>query len=622
MPKKYARQALLVLGVPAFAWIVLTLVLIHQNADWMSAIRKASPNLPESELSHRSLDALCHPPTTGGDDLCGTRRRVESLRTLAAATIGATAILLILVHLLGKRCRRDRQLLLRWFRTGTYGMIGATLLLVLSQALLLSAALLYGLEEFLRVVPGGLIVMIALGALVAVYSIARLLFSFGREIPMEVDGRLVSASQAPELWQFVEKAAAAVGTSPPQNIFVGTRPTFFVTETSVATSSGKISGRTLYVSLPLCRMLTRPEFRSIVGHEMAHFHGSDTAFSQQFYPLFRHASDTLQSVAGTAQSVGAGGFALLPAISLLSFFLNSFSEAEAEISRERELVADAVGASITTPADMARALTKIIRYDSVWESAYTELLDGPRSTTETPLLSDLFARAAEKEDQRRSRAEQIADLEGEKLAHPTDSHPPLGVRLRALGSSVEEMFDGSQEIRPPDAASLLVPDQDTVERNLVPAFAPKSEEAERIFCRRQPGFAAMEYYGLILNRSFLVYVSEKGLYGLKFDDMADSKQPEFFKPALEELDNPWFTPGTEAFDKAMMQSKRNFFIDRSQIEAVTFDPSSKWGMGKIPHVGRLRLRLKTGKKRDLILLGHAYGDGISRYIRERYGISG
>jgi hypothetical protein len=49
---------------------------------------------------------------------------------------------------------------------------------------------------------------------------------------------------------------------------------------------------------------------------------------------------------------------------LLSFYLDSFSEAEAEIRRERESAADAMGARITSKQDFAVALTKIIQHDS------------------------------------------------------------------------------------------------------------------------------------------------------------------------------------------------------------------------------------------------------------------
>jgi hypothetical protein len=59
---------------------------------------------------------------------------------------------------------------------------------------------------------------------------------------------------------------------------------------------------------------------------------------------------------------------------------------------------------------------------------------------------------------------------------------------------------------------MMIPNADAVERELLPDFAPKSQEAQTIFCHRQAGFTAVEYFALILNRSFLVYVRTKRAY--------------------------------------------------------------------------------------------------------------
>jgi Zn-dependent protease with chaperone function len=619
MIRKYGRLLLYTCGVPAIAWCILSLVQIHQNSTWMAAVKKDFPQATEQDLAARSLAALCRAPESRNamGAICSTYDHVASLRLLAVTTIVGTILLLLGVHWIGQRCRRDRQLLLKRFRVGSHLMTAATLILVLSQALLLSTALFFGPVEFLSRIPTGLILLTGLGALLAVYKVVRLIFAFGKEFSVDVDGRFVSVDQAPELWKFVEATAAAVGTDPPRNIVVGTDATFFVTEAKVATNGGAATGRTLYVSIPLCQILTKTEFRSIVGHEMAHFYGRDTDFSRKFYPAFRNGANTLDAVVGTARSVGGGGYALLPAISLLSFYLESFSEAEAEISREREIAADVIGARVTTKRDFALAITKIIQHDSAWEKVYSELLDNSTNEKrELPLPSESFVRVAEQQFRTANRAEQIKQLESEQLAHPTDSHPPLGARLKALGLSVDEVFDAAGDIRPTDASSTLIPNSEALERELFPQFAPKSQEAQTIFCRRQAGFAAMEYYGLILNRSFLVYVCSEGLYGMKFRGLVTSNETRYFDPALDLLDDPWFMPGTDAFQKAMKESRASFFIRRAEIADVEFDSSPKWGMGRIPHAGKLKIRLRSGKRREFILLGEAYGDGIQRFILE------
>jgi hypothetical protein len=364
-------------------------------------------------------------------------------------------------------------------------------------------------------------------------------------------------------------------------------------------------------------MLSKTQMRGIIGHEMAHFHGQDTEFSRGFYPIFRNGMNTLEAVSGTAQSVGGGGFALLPTIWLLSFYLESFSEAEAELGRDREIAADAMGAAITSKRDFAIAITKIIQHDCAWERVFSELLDSrTNDKIKLRLPSDSFLEIAEEQFQKGNRNEQIGQLESERLAHPTDSHPPLRERLAALGYTVKDLYAAAGDIRPAEPGSALIPHADALERELLPDFAPKSEEAQTIFCRRQAGFAAMEYYALILNRSFLVYVRREGLYGMKFCGLVASNTGRYFDPALDLLDDPWFTPGTEAFQKTMKESRANFFIPRSDIEDVQFDSSPKWGMGQIPHAGKLKVVLRSGSCRELVLLGEAYGDGIRRVILE------
>jgi hypothetical protein len=142
---------------------------------------------------------------------------------------------------------------------------------------------------------------------------------------------------------------------------------------------------------------------------------------------------------------------------------------------------------------------------------YSELLDSSTNDKmKLRLPSESFLDIAEHQFRTGNRSEQIKQLESERLAHPTDSHPSLRERLAALGYTLQDIYDAAGDLRPTDPSSTLIPYADALERELLPDFAPKSQEAQTIFCRRQAGFAAMEYYALILNRSFLVYVRKEG----------------------------------------------------------------------------------------------------------------
>jgi hypothetical protein len=136
----------------------------------------------------------------------------------------------------------------------------------------------------------------------------------------------------------------------------------------------------------------------------------------------------------------------------------------------------------------------------------------------------------------------------------------------------------------------------------------------------QAGFVAMEYFALILNRSFLIFISDEGLRGWKFTGPVTSQLPEFYKPVEELLDDPEMEPGSAAFQE-LMNGPDTFVIPYSEISSVVFVGKTKWGMGPILHSGILTLGLTSGRKREFILLGAAYGDGIRNLIYAKAGIS-
>lgn len=62
-------------------------------------------------------------------------------------------------------------------------------------------------------------------------------------------------------------------------LVVGLTPTFFVTEADVHCIGGTVTGRTMYLSVPLCRILTVEELSAVIAHELGHFRGEDTVCS-------------------------------------------------------------------------------------------------------------------------------------------------------------------------------------------------------------------------------------------------------------------------------------------------------------------------------------------------------
>jgi len=58
------------------------------------------------------------------------------------------------------------------------------------------------------------------------------------------------------------------------------------------------------------------------------------------------------------------------------------------------------------------------------------------------------------------------------------------------------------------------------------------------------GFVAMEYFALILNRSYLVFITEAGLRGWRFRGVVSSLEPMFYENAEALLDDPDLAEGS------------------------------------------------------------------------------
>jgi Zn-dependent protease with chaperone function len=274
----------------------------------------------------------------------------------------------------------------------------------------------------------------------------------------------LSREQASEFWNHVGRVSEQLSALPPENIVVGLDPNFFVTEADVTCLDGELSGRTMYCSLLLSRIMTVDELAAVIGHELAHFKGLDTQFSQNFYPIYRGTITSILSLRESAE--GWRSIAILPAVAILSYFLECFSLAETRIGRDRELMADKEGASITSPTTIASALVKVHAFSPLWAGLQDAAGEALRSGKAFINVSKTFAEVAAT-----ARDSTVFDGIAERhLTHPTDSHPPLGVRLEGLGVTLPEVATAALLVNPPNAAIQLIPDYESKEEQISVAF--------------------------------------------------------------------------------------------------------------------------------------------------------
>jgi Zn-dependent protease with chaperone function len=265
--------------------------------------------------------------------------------------------------------------------------------------------------------------LILLAALLAVCAAGLLIAAIFRKLPAytQFNGRLLKKDAAPSLWQRVSQMAEKLGIVPPDNIFVGIDDNFFVTEHPVKMGEELYTGRTLFVSLPLLKALSRSEADAVLAHELAHFSGEDTIYSNRISPL-------LGKYVHYLKALYQGGISR-PVFHFMFFFWNLYQLSLNKLRREREFRADRIGSELTSPRDIAQALVKITAYCRYRQKVQKNLFEKDESVE----AMDVFERL-----EKGFPAFMSAFVNGTELAeagtpHPFDSHPPLARRLENIG---------------------------------------------------------------------------------------------------------------------------------------------------------------------------------------------
>jgi len=130
------------------------------------------------------------------------------------------------------------------------------------------------------------------------------------------------------------------------------------------------------------------------------------------------------------------------------------------------------------------------------------------------------------------------------------------------------------------------------------------------------GFIAMEYYALLLNRTIFVFFQPDGLYGWTAKGLVSSLRPRYFQNYADRIKDPTVINDPEVIQRLARLMRGGFFIPRAEIVTAEIIAGRKWGMGAIPHSGRILLRLADGQRREFILLGDVDAAEIRRRILE------
>ncbi|MBT2334474.1 M48 family metalloprotease [Variovorax paradoxus] len=280
----------------------------------------------------------------------------------------------------------------------------------------------------------------ALAAMAVFYAI----YTLFKKLPFgnAIEGELIAEADAPRLWDRIRQLAARVKTAPPDQIVAGIDTNFFVTEAPCQVGGHALNGRTLFVSIPLLRVLDQSEADAVLAHELAHLGGGDTRSSAALGPKLLQFDQYTWKMRD-------GGLSIV-AHYLLRLYRMIFAFALARDSREREYKADRVAASLTAPGAIVQSLIKISAYASYRNDVERKLFAQNRQHDDGALGIAGFVAAGLP-----PYANSDAFVETMKTAdvpHPYDSHPPLVERMRNVGHHVSEGAYGSIVSAAPEAS--------------------------------------------------------------------------------------------------------------------------------------------------------------------------
>lgn len=279
----------------------------------------------------------------------------------------------------------------------------------------------------------GLAGLAAYSAFLALRGLRNVFALFAPQ-PMDVSGRKVEETDAPGLFRFVRDLADRQKAVRPDTVVVGLTNGFFVTESELRLwpEDKVIGGRTLYLPAPYLDLLDEPEVAAIIGHELAHFSGKDTLYSQRFTPIYAGLWRSLSAL----QRGDGGSFVLYPAAMLGFHALQQFDHAVNHWSRIREFDADRSGAQSSSVVGAASALIRTGLIPPALDHVFSLVANRALAAENSEPEPDLVAKTSDLV-RLHGWSDPVSLLE-DRQPHPTDTHPPTIQRIQAMGLTVDK----------------------------------------------------------------------------------------------------------------------------------------------------------------------------------------
>jgi Zn-dependent protease with chaperone function len=451
----------LLLALPILSYGLASVTYTDVQSDYHAALRDEYSMISPEVVLGVSLDKVCAAPYPGLGDVCTAVQNLKWVRQGALIAGVSWVAVLLVISFSGWLSRENFSFMASWFRQGFILCIAFLASLCAMHVLLITAALYYAGFVFVGETKGLVFAIDGILSVSVFLLLTRWGLAFIRPVPINALARILPPERAPQFWSLVTASARQLGVRPPQNIVVGLAPTLFMTASEVKCLDGTLTGRTLYCSLPLCRLLSTDELFSLIGHELHHFKGRNKTYSEKVLPIYRTTKDSLANLHVKDNRI-LKHLLLWPVTNLLNFYLDCFATALERLTSRREKKADLAGAKIRGRETFGSALFKMHLLRSVWkmhqDSALRDLNNGRSVTNYSQYYLERLPKKMEPKC-----LEGIAAI---SLNHPIDTHPGLAARLDALGLDVSNVLRPSFEHLPPDSVLSSIPKVEMLEAEL------------------------------------------------------------------------------------------------------------------------------------------------------------
>ncbi|RYX97321.1 MAG: peptidase M48 [Comamonadaceae bacterium] len=270
--------------------------------------------------------------------------------------------------------------------------------------------------------------LVGIAGVAAAIAVFYAIYTLFKKLPSgnEIEGELLAEADAPRLWARIRQLAGRVNTAPPDQVIAGIDNNFFVTEAPCTVAGQQLTGRTLFVSIPLLRVLDTAEADAVLAHELAHLGGGDTRSSAALGPK-------LNQFDLYTWQMRSGGLTIV-AHYLLRLYRMVFEFALARDSREREYTADRVAAQLTAPQSIVQSLIKISAYSSYRSAVEQRLFEQSQQHSGALGIAGFVADGLHPY----ARSGEFATaMQTAAIPHPYDTHPPLLERMRNVSHPVD-----------------------------------------------------------------------------------------------------------------------------------------------------------------------------------------